>query len=183
MSALGSSLIEQSGFTGMLLPQLKGFLFGETMRTLNSVRSVLARTRVCQILPAAERTSSMPYSAEPAVCWTATIRTSVGGFCLFICVPAWGCGRGRGTSGQEKPRRWIPACAGMTNLMYRSVHPARVLLNSGTKALFLSNIHLRKWLETFHYVLKPLLNCYLVEAALLNQPTRDSRVRGNDGDR
>jgi hypothetical protein len=77
-------LIERAGFTGMLLPQVNGFPVGDTMRTLNGSCSVLERTRVYQMLPAAESTSSMPYSADPAVSFTATLRTSVGLVFVFM---------------------------------------------------------------------------------------------------
>lgn len=62
----------------MPLPQLKGPRTGATIRTRNRVCCVSVRTRLCQILPAADSTSTMPYRAEPAVSGTATIRTSTG---------------------------------------------------------------------------------------------------------
>jgi hypothetical protein len=52
-----------------------------------------------------------------------------------------------------------------------SLHPGNgSSLNSGTNALFLSIIHLRKWGGKFHYVVMPLVNGLVVEAVLL-KPT------------
>jgi mitochondrial fission protein ELM1 len=65
----------------MPLPQVNGWSLVARIRTRNGVGSGSVRTSVCQIFPAADKTSNMPYSAEPAVSGTATISTSTG-----VCV-------------------------------------------------------------------------------------------------
>ncbi len=78
MSAVGSSVVEQSGFTGIPLPQVNGRSPEATIRTRNSFCSGPVRVSVCQTLPAADNTSNSPYSADPAVSGTATNRASTG---------------------------------------------------------------------------------------------------------
>jgi hypothetical protein len=62
----------------MPLPHSKATACGDTIPTLKGLSALSARTKVCQMFPAADNTSSMPYKAEPAVSGTATINTSVG---------------------------------------------------------------------------------------------------------
>ena len=76
MSAGGSSRTASSGATGMPLPHRNGRARGETMRTRNGALATPDRISVGQRLPAADSTSTMPYSAEPAVSGTATTSVS-----------------------------------------------------------------------------------------------------------
>src|SRR5688500_8134532 len=65
-----------SGSTGTPLPQRKRSRATLTTRTLNGAVIGAVRVSVCHTFPVTLSTSTMPYSADPAVSGTATIAVS-----------------------------------------------------------------------------------------------------------
>src|SRR5688572_31192198 len=67
-----------SGSTGTPLPQRKRSRATLTTRTLKGAAMGTVRVSVCHTFPVTLSTSSIPYSADPAVSGTATIAVSSG---------------------------------------------------------------------------------------------------------
>src|SRR5512138_2217622 len=104
----------------MPLPQANGSRCMATMRTSKSRRAFCSRTSSCQRLPAAVKTSSMPYKAEPAVSRVATISTCFGFFfCCAIHASRWHECPGRGTSESYSKAVAPLRCASIRHLRRR----------------------------------------------------------------